>query len=78
VADGFGGWLDYVVVDAARKALVKEESDVTALLQELAVLEKRIECAAENRDAGFPATVVDSTRSGNSGGWGWGDLGEPF
>ena len=77
-ADGVGGWLDYAIVDAARKALLKEESDVSALLGELAALQLRIEQAAENRDSNLPATVADSTRSGNSGGWGWGDLGEPF
>ena len=76
--DGFGGWLDYTIVDAARKAMVKEESDPSALMAELAELKLRIEQAAENRDAGFPATVSDATRSGNSGGWGWGDLGEHF
>lgn len=79
VADGVSGWLDYVVVDAARKALMKEESDVTALAMELASLRERIESAAENRDAGNPSTVADTASSnpwtpwgGNEGGgWGW-------
>lgn len=79
VADGVSGWLDYVVVDAARKALMKEESDPSALVMELASLRERIESAAENRDAGSPATVADTASSnpwtpwgGNEGGgWGW-------
>lgn len=59
VADGISGWLEYVVVDAAIKAMQKEESDVSVLLAQKAALIKRIESAAENRDAGNPATVAD-------------------
>lgn len=57
--DGISGWLEYVIVDAAIKALQKEESDVTVLLAQKGALIKRIEGAAENRDAGNPATVAD-------------------
>lgn len=57
--DGYSGWLEYVVVDAATKALQKEESDVSILLAQKGALIKRIEAAAENRDAGNPATVAD-------------------
>jgi hypothetical protein len=76
-ADGVSGWLEYVVVDAAIKCLQKEESDVTVLMAQKQALIKRIEEAAENRDAGFPATVNDTTRTGQ-GGWGgggWNDFG---
>ncbi len=58
-SDGFSGWLEYVIVDAAIKALMKEESDVSAFLIEKQGLIARIESAAENRDAGSPATVAD-------------------
>jgi hypothetical protein len=58
-ADGVSGWLEYVVTDAAIKALQKEESDTTVLQIQKAALIKRIEAAAENRDAGSPATVAD-------------------
>ncbi len=76
IADGVSGWLDFVIVDAARKALAKEESDTSALVGELMALKERIEAAAENRDAGAPQTVSD-TASANpwspwSGGEGWG------
>jgi hypothetical protein len=58
-ADGVSGWLEYVVTDAAIKALQKEESDTTTLQFQKAALIKRIESAAENRDAGSPATIAD-------------------
>lgn len=60
--DGVSGWEAYVVADAARKALLKEESDTSALVQELAQLRDRIERAAANRDAGQPAKLVDTDR----------------
>lgn len=59
VSDGYSGWLEYVVVDAAIKAMQKEESDVSVLLAQKGALIRRIESAAENRDAGNPATVAD-------------------
>ncbi len=67
VADGVSGWLEYVVVDAAIKAMQKEESDVSVLMAQKGALIKRIEAAAENRDAGNPATVADVQFS--SGAW---------
>lgn len=59
VADGVSGWLEYVVVDAAIKAMQKEESDVSVLLAQKGALVQRIESAAQNRDAANPATVAD-------------------
>jgi len=59
VADGISGWLEYVVTDAAIKMLQKEESDTSVLQFQKAALIKRIESAAENRDAGSPATIAD-------------------
>ena len=59
VADGISGWLEYVITDAAIKMLQKEESDTSVLQFQKAALIKRIEAAAENRDAGNPATVAD-------------------
>jgi hypothetical protein len=58
-ADGVSGWLEYVITDAAIKALQKEESDVSVLMAQKMALIKRIEAAAENRDAGMPAQVAD-------------------
>lgn len=59
VVDGYSGWLEYVVVDAAIKAMQKEESDVRVLLAQKEALIKRITSAAQNRDAANPATVAD-------------------
>ncbi len=61
---GVSGWIEYVIVDAAIKALQKEESDISALQIQKAALMKRIEAASMNRDAGQPDTVSD-TRSVN-------------
>lgn len=50
---------EYVVVDAAIKMLLKEESDVSVLLATKADLRKRIENMVANRDAGQPEAISD-------------------
>lgn len=73
--DGVSGWIEYVIVDAAIKALQKEESDVTELVREKMALSQRIEETAANRDAGQPDTISDTRtwgeRWGGYGGPGW-------
>lgn len=72
---GISGWLQYVIIRAAKYALDKEESDTAKLDQELSYLMKRIEGAGANRDAGQPDTISD-IREAN--GWGldnWGNGG---
>lgn len=59
VADGISGWLEYVVTDVGIKMLQKEESDTSVLQLQKQALIRRIEAAAENRDAGSPATIAD-------------------
>ena len=71
-------WLEYVVVDAAIKCVVKEESDPSALMAQKVALVQRLESAAENRDAGSPATVCDSIRANGGWGWGYGGVGGPY
>jgi hypothetical protein len=66
---GFSGWLQYVIVRAAKYALDKEESDTSKLDAELIFLKQRIEETADNRDAGQPDKISDTR---NSGGWGTG------
>ena len=69
---GISGWIEYVIVRAAKYALDKEESDTSKLDQELMFLNKRIEESAANRDAANPDTISDSRRNygnGFSGGW---------
>lgn len=58
--DGISGWQDYLPIDAAIKALGKEESDTSVLQLRKQQLIQRIESAAEGRDAGSPQTVGDS------------------
>jgi hypothetical protein len=73
VIDGVNGWEEYIVVDAAIKALQKEESDVSVLMAQKQALIQRINSIAENRDAGSPARVSDSRRSdgfASTGGYG--------
>lgn len=67
-ADGISGWTEYIVVDAAIKALEKEESDVSALMVRKQALLDRIQSTAMNRDAGAPDTI--SPTRGSAGGWG--------
>lgn len=78
---GISGWLEYVIVRAAKYALDKEESDTQKLDEELIFMKQRIEETAANRDAGQP-DKISATRSsggmfgmfgpgwnGNSGGY---------
>jgi len=67
---GISGWIEYVIVRAAKYALDKEESDTTKLDQELIFLKGRIEETAANRDAGQPDTI-SNTRAGNGWNNGW-------
>jgi fibronectin type 3 domain-containing protein len=72
LVDGVSGWTEYIAIDAAIKALVKEESDVSALQFAKQQMLERIEAAAENRDAGEPEVI---SRTRNMGVWGWSDDG---
>ncbi len=65
---GINGWIEYVITDAAIKALQKEESDVSVLAAQKLMLIKRIEASSMNRDAGQPDTITDSR--GAFGPWG--------
>lgn len=75
------GWSELVIVDAAIKALIKEESyeQAQAMIGERADLLNRIETSAANRNIGQPNTVTNTrSRSGDPnfgdilGGWGAG------
>jgi hypothetical protein len=80
------GWSELVIVDAAIKALIKEESydQAAALIKEREDLLERIETTAANRDVGQPNTV-SNTRSragdqnfGSFGGFGSSGFGNGF
>ncbi len=72
------GWDEYIIVDAAIKALIKEESFDKAdrLAQVKAALLARIETTAANRDQGQPNTISDTrTNTGFYDGGGFGGPG---
>lgn len=75
---GINGWIEYVIVRAAKYALDKEESDSSILTQELMFLKQRIQEAASYRDVGQPDTI--SNTRGVTGGFGngWGNGGGGF
>jgi hypothetical protein len=79
---GVSGWLNYVIVRAAKYALDKEEgTDTSKLDTEIVFLKQRIEQASQNRDAGIADTIsetrTDTTyggtgfAGGNASGGGW-------
>lgn len=61
--DGVSGWTEYIAIDAAIKALQKEEGDVSVLMAQKQAMIDRIEAAAENRDAGEPETISNTRRA---------------
>jgi hypothetical protein len=63
------GWEDYAVLEAAIRAGLKEESDISGWLALQERLKVRLEAAAENRDAGAPEQVVDTDNLGPSTLW---------
>lgn len=72
----FTGWYEYILLDAASKAVRKEESydQWNALQKDMSVIASEIESAAKNRDVGQPNTVsnVRSTM-GDPGFSNWGN-----
>lgn len=74
ILDGVSGWDEFVIVDAAIKAMQKEESDVTVLMLQKEALIKRIQGMAAIRDVGMPEGVTDVRRlDGYYFGTAWGD-----
>ena len=69
--DGVSGWEEYIVVDAARKMLQKEESSTTGVERDLLRLKERIEEMAQNRAWSTPRRVVDvrSDKSDSANWW---------
>jgi len=67
---GYNGWEAYVIVYAARKALVKEESDTGQLDAELVKLDQRMEAMTDNRDGSEPNRIADNSRRRDLSRWG--------
>lgn len=57
--DGVAGWEEYIVVDAAIRALLREDTDTSQLQARKAQLKQRIAEAAEQRETAAPARVFD-------------------
>lgn len=76
--DGISGWEEYVVIDAAIKSNLKEETDITGLMAEKAAMMQRIIDSSSNRDASLPSRVTDTQSidlgwpGDGSWGGGWG------
>lgn len=64
---GISGWIEYVIVRAAKYALDKQNIDSSKLDAELSILANRIEESAINRDIGRPDTITNVRRWGNYG-----------
>lgn len=60
--DGFNGWEEFIILKSARKALVKEEQDVSDLDIELKVFYDRLESMAPSRDQAQPMRIQDNTK----------------
>lgn len=83
---GYSAWWEYVVCDAAAKALAKQQlmDQAQELMNRKAILEVRIEVTAANRDVGQPNTASNTRNTmgdpnfsgpggnGNGFGGGWG------
>lgn len=74
--EGISGWDQFVIVDAARKAMSKEEFDATDMKQERDAMLAEIQSMAEARDIGQAFHVSDvlgaNAWSGYGGDGGWG------
>jgi len=57
--EGISGWEEYVVIDAAIKAQIKQESDFQPLMVQKQEMKQRIESMAEGRDIGQAHHVSD-------------------
>lgn len=73
--DGIAGWEEYIVVDAAIKAQIKQEGDFSPLGAQKADMKARIESMAEGRDVGQAMHVSDVLGANayswdGAGGWG--------
>ncbi len=75
--DGVSGWEEFIVIDAAIKAGVKQENDVSELRAEKEEMAQQIAAMAEGRDAGQAHHVSDVLGANGwlDGGFGGGGYG---
>lgn len=81
--DGIAGWEEYVIVDAAIKAAIKQENDYTGLVLQKEAMLARIDAMSLGRDIGQAQHVSDALAINGmgsddygdgfgGGGYGWG------
>jgi len=58
---GFNGWEEFIILDAAIKAMRKEESDTSDLERDRAIFEMKLDKKKRNRDAANPMRVKDTS-----------------
>lgn len=75
IVDDPSRWVEYIAVDAAIKALRKQQLDTTELNNDKRALLMRIEEVAAHRDPSEPATVSDIRRSNISWPYAYGGRG---
>lgn len=75
MVDGIAGWEEYIILDAAIKAQIKQEGPSQELMAERQSMINEIEALAEGRDAGQAHHVSDAlgASSYGDGGHGFGD-----
>lgn len=83
VIEGLAGWDEFVIIDAAIKAGIKQENDIQGLILQRQDMVAEIEALAEGRDAGQAFHVSDAlganSTDGMGGGGGWGNgMGDSF
>lgn len=61
--DGINGWEEYVVIDAAIKMMIKEESDPSALMAQKQAMIERIETMKQRRDIGSPSKIANVNKT---------------
>ena len=59
VLEVFNGWEEWIVLDAAMKALEKEATDTGQLFMRREITERRLMAQAQFNDRGFPESVTD-------------------
>ncbi len=68
--DGVAGWEEYVVIDAAIKAQIKQEEAYDGLAAQKNAILQRISAMAEARDIGQAFHVSDGYGNGSGNGFG--------
>lgn len=72
--DGVNGWEEYIIVDAAIKALQLQEKDISVLMAQKQMLDRRIEGESKHRDTGFAPRQGGPVETRGDLGFGYGGM----